>query len=203
VTCPCQSERPCFRNCRPPHLPERIVRAWSGKLVLGQSFTRVMLRKSLRGFAIRPRPDACVAPAKELPAGPEWIHEIKHDGFRVLAQRGADRARNNLPLAPDWAPGSDTDARRRSTDVGHPSVKLCHCELVSKDRGKLCQDQREGRNRLVSCPLHPRTTSIPPYDPRHKQDLNLSKTARLPHIRKAIAAIQSFVQTVAYSSGRG
>jgi ATP-dependent DNA ligase len=28
-------------------------------------------------------------PAKEPPAGPGWIHEIKHDGFRIIAQRGA------------------------------------------------------------------------------------------------------------------
>jgi bifunctional non-homologous end joining protein LigD len=25
------------------------------------------------------------------PAGPDWIHETKHDGFRVLARRGATR----------------------------------------------------------------------------------------------------------------
>src|SRR5208283_1155322 len=25
-------------------------------------------------------------PAKEPPAGPGWIHEIKHDGFRILAE---------------------------------------------------------------------------------------------------------------------
>ena len=28
-------------------------------------------------------------PAKEPPAGPDWIHEIKHDGFRILAHRDA------------------------------------------------------------------------------------------------------------------
>jgi ATP-dependent DNA ligase len=28
-------------------------------------------------------------PAKEPPAGPDWIHEIKHDGFRILARRNA------------------------------------------------------------------------------------------------------------------
>jgi bifunctional non-homologous end joining protein LigD len=32
-------------------------------------------------------------PAKEPPAGPGWIHEIKHDGFRILARREADRIR--------------------------------------------------------------------------------------------------------------
>jgi len=26
-------------------------------------------------------------PAKEPPSGPGWIHEIKHDGFRILARR--------------------------------------------------------------------------------------------------------------------
>ena len=30
-------------------------------------------------------------PAKEPPAGPGWIHEIKHDGFRILARRDKDR----------------------------------------------------------------------------------------------------------------
>jgi ATP-dependent DNA ligase len=32
-------------------------------------------------------------PAKEPPAGPDWIHEIKHDGFRILARKNGDRVR--------------------------------------------------------------------------------------------------------------
>ena len=32
-------------------------------------------------------------PAKEPPAGPGWIYEIKHDGFRILARRDADGVR--------------------------------------------------------------------------------------------------------------
>ena len=27
------------------------------------------------------------SPAKRPPTGPNWIHEIKHDGFRLLARR--------------------------------------------------------------------------------------------------------------------
>jgi len=27
------------------------------------------------------------SPAKGPPAGANWIHEIKHDGFRIMAQR--------------------------------------------------------------------------------------------------------------------
>jgi hypothetical protein len=31
--------------------------------------------------------------AKEPPAGPGWIHEIKHDGFRILAELNAGRVK--------------------------------------------------------------------------------------------------------------
>ena len=27
---------------------------------------------------------------KQPPAGPGWIHEIKHDGFRIMAERDAE-----------------------------------------------------------------------------------------------------------------
>jgi bifunctional non-homologous end joining protein LigD len=32
-------------------------------------------------------------PAKEPPSGPNWIHEIKHDGFRIVAQKEAEKVR--------------------------------------------------------------------------------------------------------------
>jgi ATP-dependent DNA ligase len=47
--------------------------------------TRMSLRE-------RPRPglgiiEPCLpSPAKAPPSGPGWIHEIKHDGFRVMAR---------------------------------------------------------------------------------------------------------------------
>ena len=59
----------------------------------------------------RPSPfEPCLPrPADEPPTGPGWIHEIKHDGFRILAHRrgrsirlitrnGHDLA-NRFPLA--------------------------------------------------------------------------------------------------------
>jgi bifunctional non-homologous end joining protein LigD len=33
------------------------------------------------------------SPAKAPPSGPGWIHEIKHDGFRILARRNGARVR--------------------------------------------------------------------------------------------------------------
>ena len=29
----------------------------------------------------------------EVPAGPDWLHEIKHDGFRLIVQREGKRVR--------------------------------------------------------------------------------------------------------------
>jgi len=31
--------------------------------------------------------------ANEPPVGPGWIHEIKHDGFRIMARRDGSRVR--------------------------------------------------------------------------------------------------------------
>jgi bifunctional non-homologous end joining protein LigD len=46
------------------------------------------LRRRVRADQSFPRFDPCLPrPAREPPAGPGWIHEIKHDGFRILAHR--------------------------------------------------------------------------------------------------------------------
>jgi ATP-dependent DNA ligase len=38
--------------------------------------------------------DPCLpSPAKAPPSGPDWLHEIKHDGFRILARRDAKGVR--------------------------------------------------------------------------------------------------------------
>src|SRR6516165_2009463 len=41
-----------------------------------------------------PSTEPCLPrPAKEPPLGPGWIHEIKHDGFRIMARRDGSRVR--------------------------------------------------------------------------------------------------------------
>jgi bifunctional non-homologous end joining protein LigD len=32
-------------------------------------------------------------PTKTLPSGSQWLHEIKHDGFRIVARKDAERVR--------------------------------------------------------------------------------------------------------------
>jgi bifunctional non-homologous end joining protein LigD len=46
------------------------------------------LQRRLRAEKTLPRFEPCLPKlAKAPPAGLGWIHEIKHDGFRILAQR--------------------------------------------------------------------------------------------------------------------
>jgi bifunctional non-homologous end joining protein LigD len=50
------------------------------------------LRRRVRAEQSLPRYEPCLPrPAKQPPAGPGWIHEIKHDGFRIIAYRSGGR----------------------------------------------------------------------------------------------------------------
>jgi ATP-dependent DNA ligase len=52
------------------------------------------LRRRLGAEQSQPRFEPCLPrPASEPPVGMDWIHEIKHDGFRILARRDAARVR--------------------------------------------------------------------------------------------------------------
>jgi ATP dependent DNA ligase domain len=47
---------------------------------------------------LRSLPTGFIAPclptkADTLPSGGQWLHEIKHDGFRVIARKEGDRVR--------------------------------------------------------------------------------------------------------------
>ena len=52
------------------------------------------LRCRVRAERSLSRYEPCLpSPAKHPPAGSGWIHEIKHDGFRIIAEREVDRVR--------------------------------------------------------------------------------------------------------------
>src|SRR5438093_11417771 len=47
--------------------------------------------------------ELCLASAgKQVPAGPDWIHEVKHDGYRMLVIRDNDRVRLLSRNGTDW-----------------------------------------------------------------------------------------------------
>ncbi|MGY3034131.1 hypothetical protein ACVIIV_003301 [Bradyrhizobium sp. USDA 4354] len=63
-------------------------------------------RKSTRSSYLRPMRMAyelCLATAgKQVPDGPDWIHEVKHDGYRMLVIRENERARLLSRNGSDW-----------------------------------------------------------------------------------------------------
>lgn len=41
-------------------------------------------------------------PPAKVPDGPDWIHEVKHDGYRMLVIREDDRVRLLSRNGTDW-----------------------------------------------------------------------------------------------------
>jgi bifunctional non-homologous end joining protein LigD len=41
--------------------------------------------------------------AAKPPAGPDWVHEIKHDGYRLQVRRDGDRVRLFTRRGYDWS----------------------------------------------------------------------------------------------------
>ena len=59
-------------------------------ITVAQLYLLRMLQRTL--------PAGCIAPClptktDKLPSGGQWLHEIKHDGFRVIARKNGDRVR--------------------------------------------------------------------------------------------------------------
>jgi bifunctional non-homologous end joining protein LigD len=67
-----------------------------------------LMRHYLRGMLLRLRPagfiEPCLpSPAVRPPSGSNWIHEIKHDGFRLMARRDPAGVRLLTRNGDDWA----------------------------------------------------------------------------------------------------
>jgi bifunctional non-homologous end joining protein LigD len=68
------------------------MRAFDGEVAIAvaQLYLAHMLQRTLRAGFITP----CL-PTKtdKLPSGSQWLHEIKHDGFRIIARKDGPRVR--------------------------------------------------------------------------------------------------------------
>ena len=83
----CRNRPRSFDRNRPPS----ATRCRPKKLCPG---TAGMAELSHRMSRLNPTFAPCLPrPAKDPPAGPGWIYEIKHDGFRILARRDRERVR--------------------------------------------------------------------------------------------------------------
>src|SRR3954470_21642877 len=51
----------------------------------------------------KPAFEPCLpTPAQQVPSGPDWLHEIKHDGYRLIVQREGKRVRLFTRNGHDW-----------------------------------------------------------------------------------------------------
>jgi bifunctional non-homologous end joining protein LigD len=92
---------------------------------------------------MRPRTSGFVEPclpstAPKPPSGPNWIHEIKHDGFRMMVRRDDGRIRLLTRNGHDW-----TGRFPLIAEAATAAVAL----RAGVDTGKVLSDRR-GSDRL-------------------------------------------------------
>jgi ATP-dependent DNA ligase len=98
------------------------------------------------------------SPAKAPPSGPGWLHEIKHDGFRILARRNGAGVRlltrngydfgHHFPVAA--AAIAALPAHSFLIDVPIESRKRMLSKLVRGPRpGIVCNEHYEGDGEIV------------------------------------------------------
>jgi ATP dependent DNA ligase domain len=86
----------------------------------------------------------------KLPSGSEWLHEIKHDGFRIIARK--NRAQVQLYSRP----GNDLTYRFPLIVPAHPSGTSCPFASArpAKERQAAADEQgRQGDHRAASIAL--------------------------------------------------
>ena len=97
-------------------------------------------RRSPPGF-IRP---CLLTPATTVPTGPDWLHELKHDGMRVIARKAGDRvalwSRNGRPWTGELVAIANA---LRSLPFEHLVIDgeaVAHCDQGLPDFHRLLSD---------------------------------------------------------------
>src|SRR3954471_2136317 len=83
------------------------------------------------------------SPADKPPSGSNWIHEIKHDGFRLMARRDPVGIRLITRKGNDWT---------SATPLVVEAVTISRCGLPDRRRGGVL---RRARPCPVRCPAAP------------------------------------------------
>src|SRR5262249_21369193 len=68
--------------------------------------------------------------AAKPPVGPDWVHEIKHDGYRFIVRRDGDTVRLFTRRGYDWSDRLIPTARRRAFK---PELEQLADRLGSRD----------------------------------------------------------------------
>jgi hypothetical protein len=88
-----------------PRLPLRVL-FWSIRDIAGLGFPYGN-RYSREMLGAPPQPGGFIPPciptlAYKVPSGPDWIHEVKHDGYRLQVRREGESVRLFTRRGFDW-----------------------------------------------------------------------------------------------------
>ena len=88
------------------------------------------------------RPPGFIVPcqpilATKVPAGDGWLHELKHDGFRILAYKDGERVRPVVSQRPRPVGRLRRDHRRRARP---PLPASCSTAKRSRTASRACRD---------------------------------------------------------------
>jgi bifunctional non-homologous end joining protein LigD len=61
-------------------------------------------------------------PSKQVPSGPDWLHEIKHDGYRMIVQREGKRVRLFTRNSHDWTDRYPNTGQTKTNPFGPQSA---------------------------------------------------------------------------------
>src|SRR5260370_37140914 len=84
----------------PRSIPRRVAAPGHWSLKGGRIFACLAYLGPMRKVAFEP----CIPTrGTKVPTGPDWFHEIKHDGYRLIVQREGKRLRLFTRGGHDWA----------------------------------------------------------------------------------------------------
>jgi hypothetical protein len=129
------------------------ARASAGQRSHGQSALAVFWPSAKLAYAYLATafvPPCIPTRAVKPPAGPDWVHEIKHDGYRLQVRREGDTVRLFTRNGYDWS------ARYPAISVTDPVARQVVC---TRRRGGRVRSRRRGRVRRA-----------PPARHRHRGD---------------------------------
>ena len=114
------------RRSKITRIPIRLIEPWrtssatgwrryAAMMRAGDVFPPISRRNTSPGFVEPCLPSRVARP----PSGPLWVHEIKHDGYRLMVRRDGERVRCFTRNGHDWADRFPTIVGRRRP---HPGI---------------------------------------------------------------------------------
>ena len=113
----------------------------------------------------------------KIPAGPQWLHELKHDGYRLIVRRNGERIRLFTRGGYDWTDryprvaGAVADLRVKSVTIdgevvvcrpnGKPDFDKLHSRVFDRHAVMIAFDllELDGEN-LATAPLEDRKRQL-------------------------------------------